>query len=251
MIDNELITVLTYNIHKGFSPLSRRYVINKIRDAIRGVGADIVFLQEILGFHPYKAGDQEYLENQFEFLADQIWHHYAYGKNAVYSEGHHGNAILCKFPIINWENINISTNRLEKRGLLHVTVQKPGWEKPIHLFNVHLDLREVGRLHQIHRLIGRADSHVPPGEPLIVAGDFNDWPESLTEYLYESHGLQEVYLKCHGQHPKTYPRWSPFLSLDRVYSRGLQIVSAEILKDRPWNSLSDHLPLKVELRLTA
>src|SRR5690606_2962597 len=45
------IVVLTLNTHKGLSPLNRRFVLPELRDAIRAVGADIVFLQEVLCAH--------------------------------------------------------------------------------------------------------------------------------------------------------------------------------------------------------
>jgi endonuclease/exonuclease/phosphatase (EEP) superfamily protein YafD len=35
----------------------------------------------------------------------------------------------------------------------------------------------------------------------------------------------------------------PVLPLDRIYYRGLKLKSAHILKGRPWNLLSDHLPV--------
>ena len=116
------LRVLTYNMHKGFCFYSRQYVLKELREAIRSVDADVVFLQEVMGVHPAKENEEHELSSQFEFLADQIWPHFAYGKNAVYSSGHHGNAILSKHPFLAYENINISTNPLERRGLLHAQI---------------------------------------------------------------------------------------------------------------------------------
>ncbi len=52
-----------------------------------------------MGVHPVDMPPEE-LDSQFAFLADEIWPHFAYGKNAIYSAGHHGNAILSKHPIL-------------------------------------------------------------------------------------------------------------------------------------------------------
>ena len=41
------LTVLTVNTHKGFDAFGRRFVLHELRDAIRAVGADLVFLQEV------------------------------------------------------------------------------------------------------------------------------------------------------------------------------------------------------------
>ena len=40
------LRVLTYNIHKGFHHLKRKRVLHLMRDAIRDVHADLVFLGE-------------------------------------------------------------------------------------------------------------------------------------------------------------------------------------------------------------
>ena len=41
------IKVATYNIHKGFSQFNRRMMIHELRERLRSLGADIVFLQEV------------------------------------------------------------------------------------------------------------------------------------------------------------------------------------------------------------
>src|SRR3989338_3836062 len=112
------LRVLSYNIHKGFSAGSRRFLLDAMREAIEIVHADIVLLQEVQGEHTGHLSRIPAYPSaaQFEFLADRLWPHYAYGKNAVYQHGHHGNAILSKYPILFHENIDVSTNRLESRG---------------------------------------------------------------------------------------------------------------------------------------
>ena len=38
------ITVTTYNIHKGMSPLNRQVQVNSIAQALHGLSPDILFL---------------------------------------------------------------------------------------------------------------------------------------------------------------------------------------------------------------
>mgnify|MGYP003392572165 FL=1 len=104
------LKVLTYNIHKGFSATNLRFILHEIKSSLRHINADIVFLQEVHGERTISNNRFADWPNnqQFEFLADQIWHHCAYGKNAIYKSGHHGNAILSKYPFVEWENINVS-----------------------------------------------------------------------------------------------------------------------------------------------
>lgn len=228
---------------------NRRYVLDKIREAIQSVHADLVFLQEVLGDHKKHSERIEAWpsEPQFEFLADSIWSHFAYGKNAVYQQGHHGNAILSKYPISDHENIDISTNRLEKRGMLHGVIEIPGLGQALHVICLHLNLLKRGRLRQIERLSQRIEAHVPSDAPLIIAGDFNDWKVDLSEILIDRLKVNEAHFDLHDKHARTYPSWMPILKLDRVYFRGFQAREALVLTGEPWRALSDHAAIYTEL----
>src|ERR1700694_1273569 len=121
------LQVVTYNIHKGLSLFNRRLVIHELRDRLRTLGADIVFLQEVQGTHDRNAvrhGDWP-AEPQTEFLADAVWGDFAYGRNAVYDHGHHGNAILSRYPILSAENQDVSSHSRARRGLLHCEIGIP------------------------------------------------------------------------------------------------------------------------------
>jgi endonuclease/exonuclease/phosphatase family metal-dependent hydrolase len=243
-MDKRRLRILSYNIHKGFSAGGRRFILEAIREAIRIVHADLVFLQEVHGHHHDKING-----SQFEYLADQLWPHFAYGKNAVYTSGHHGNAILSKYPFSTWENIDISTNRLEKRGLLHGTIEVPHYSEPIHAICVHLGLLEAERQNQIVALATRIQEMVPPSAPLVIGGDFNDWRRKATAPLRERLHIQEVFLETQGAHARTFPSWLPALPLDRIYYRGFHARSAHCFSGRPWSNLSDHAALYAELDL--
>ena len=220
-----------------------------MREAIHSVQADLVFLQEVLGQH---SGHQKKYEDwpdvpQFEYLSDQLWPHFAYGRNAVYTSGHHGNAILSKYPFSFWENIDVSTNRLERRGLLHGVIEIPHRKKPVHAICVHLGLLETERQTQVKNLCERIDRMVPHDEPLIIGGDFNDWRIRLTRPLHNKVEVKEAFKEMYGDHARTFPSWLPALKLDRIYYRGMKIQDARTLTGRPWNQLSDHVALYSEL----
>src|SRR3990167_6509003 len=82
-------TVLTVNTHKGFTALNRRFILPELRDAVRTVQADVVFLQEVHGSHDRHAVQHSLWPQvpQYEFMADEIWSDFAYGRNAVYPHG--------------------------------------------------------------------------------------------------------------------------------------------------------------------
>lgn len=251
-MSNATIKVLTYNIHKGFSTSNLRFILHDIKDSLRLIDADVVFLQEIQGERTISNNrfDDWPTNSQFEFLADQVWPHHAYGKNAIYKAGHHGNAILSKYPFIEWENIDVSIMRSASRSLLHGTIRIPGIEQKIHIICVHLGLLEREREGQFATLSKRISTHVPADEPLIIAGDFNDWRGRAERHLHEDLDVTEVFKNKHGAYARTFPAWFPMLSMDRIYYRGIEAVECSCLHGLPWRRLSDHAPLLAEFRLT-
>lgn len=250
-MSDKSLKVLTYNIHKGFSIGNIRFILHEIKDLLRHIDADVVFLQEIHGERRISKNRFDDWPNnrQFEFLADQVWHHHAYAKNAIYKSGHHGNAILSKYPIVEWENIDVSMMQSASRSLLHGTIQIPSLEQKIHIICVHLGLLERERERQLSTLAKRIASHVPYNEPLIIAGDFNDWRGRAEHHLHQDLDVKEVFKKTQGSYARTFPAWLPVLSMDRIYFRGLDVVDCRHLYGRPWRSMSDHTPLLAEFRL--
>ena len=146
--------VLTINIHKGFTAFNRRFILPELRDAVRTVSADIVCLQEVMGAHEVHPLHVENWPDtsHYEFLADTMWSDFAYGRNAVYPEGHHGNAVLSRYPIEHYENRDVSVDGAEKRGVLYCRIVPPMTGKAIHVMCVHLGLREAHRQAQLAML---------------------------------------------------------------------------------------------------
>ncbi len=242
--------VLTVNVHKGFTSFNRRFMLHELREAVRQVSADLVFLQEVLGTHQRHAGRVTNFpqEPHYEFLADSIWTQYAYGRNAVYTDGHHGNALLSKFPIVHYENHDISVSGPERRGMLHCVLQPPQHSRPVHAICVHLGLQEAHRQQQLRRVSALVHSF-PTQDPVIVAGDFNDWRGRAHDVLQREAGLHEVFVQACGRAVRTFPASLPLLPLDRIYVRGTSVHTPMSLPRRPWNRLSDHAPLAAEILL--
>ncbi len=240
------LRVVTLNIHKGLSLFNRRMVIHELRDGLRKLEADIVFLQEVQGLHEKNAlrfgawpG-----QAQHEFLAGDGWQH-AYGRNAVYDHGHHGNAILSRFPIVSSDNHDVSNHRYERRGLLHCRIAVPGLAEPLDCACVHMSLDERGRRRQLDALAGHLPG--PRESPLIVAGDFNDWRHSASYAMSQRLGLAEVSVMHNGKPARTFPSILPVLRLDRIYVRGFDVIGAQAHRGAPWRLLSDHIAVSAEL----
>ncbi|HUR41854.1 MAG TPA: endonuclease/exonuclease/phosphatase family protein [Verrucomicrobiae bacterium] len=244
------LKILTLNTHKGFTTFNRKFVLHELRDAVRATGADLVFLQEVLGVHSRHQARQKNWPSgpQYEFLADAIWRDFAYGRNAVYPHGHHGNAVLSKFPIARHDNHDISVQGPEKRGLLHCVVQVPEGGREIHGICVHLSLTEGHRRQQLELLCKLVERTVPVDAPLVVAGDFNDWRCRARQVLQRC-GLVEAFVASGRREPRTFPARFPLLRLDRIYVRNVRAVRPAVHSVRPWSHLSDHAALSAEIDL--
>jgi len=243
------LRVATLNIHKGLSHFNRRMVIHELRDGLRTLDPDLVFLQEVQGLnqrHTMRFAGCPPLP-QHEFLAGEDWQH-AYGRNAVYDHGHHGNAILSRYPFVSFENHDVSDHRFERRGLLHCVVAIPGWRRNLHCVCVHLSLHERGRSRQLEAISGRLKELASHDLPIIVAGDFNDWRHRATAILERQLGMTEVSVAHAGRAPRTYPSMLPLFRLDRIYVRGFEVTTSRVHGGKPWSMLSDHLAVSAELK---
>jgi endonuclease/exonuclease/phosphatase family metal-dependent hydrolase len=242
------LTVVTYNIHKGLSQFGRRLVLHGIKDGLKTLDSDIAFLQEVQGKHEKNARRHVSWPEmaQHEFLTHDGCH-CVYGMNAVYQQGHHGNAVVSRHPIPVWENIDISHHPVESRGLLHCEVEIAGWKERVHCINVHLGLWGRSRRFQLEWMAERIRSAVPKKGPLIVAGDFNDWSKKASEYLKAELGLYEVFEQLEGRPARSYPAQMPLFTLDRIYVRDLGVDSVERHVGAPWSRLSDHVALAARL----
>lgn len=244
----QTLTIATYNIHKGLSHFNRRVVLHELRDRLRELDADIVFLQEVQGEHARHA---ERYHNypcaaQHEFIAEEIWPHFAYGKNCVYEAGHHGNAILSRFPIMQSRNMDVSAHRFESRGLLHCEIELAG--QAVHCLCAHFGLFAKGRRTQTRALIEHVQREIPPDMPLIIAGDFNDWRNQMSRTLASELGLHDAFHLCGGKTARSFPASLPLLRLDRIYVRGFSVLHSDVHVGQDWQRLSDHAALSTRLR---
>lgn len=261
------LRIATYNIHKGTS-IDHRPIIQDLKRAIRTLDADIVFLQEVQGQNDLlddrhanlwrDHGQHGYLAGEKRFVA--------YGKNAVYPHGHHGNALMSSFPIIKQINTDVSDHALESRGILHCILQAE--QEKVYCYVIHLGLFNSSRIRQTKALIELVQQTAPKGSPVIIAGDFNDWNNQLSDMLRKALQVKEVFdedvsvqepkrsvfSNLTGSYPKpmpakTFPAMFPFFRLDRIYVRGFEVNKAIVLNKSPWNILSDHAPLVANLKI--
>ncbi len=253
-IDTSVLRVATYNIHKGVRGVGprKRLEIHNLALAVEALDADLVCLQEVRLFHHREARrfDRTWFGwpegGQADFLAPDGYD-VAYRTNAITRHGEHGNALLSRWPIGDIGHHDVSDHRFEQRGLLHVPIDWSGTR--VHAVVAHFGLAHSSRVRQVQRLARFIESEVPPNEPLLVAGDFNDWGEKLDEPMRRIGLLRGVSGDGARAQRLTFPALVPVFALDRVYLRGMRCRATSVPRGMAWARMSDHLPLLAELEL--
>ncbi|HAT32812.1 MAG TPA: endonuclease, partial [Janthinobacterium sp.] len=174
-------------------------------------------------------------------------------------------ALLSAFPIAATRNHDVSDHAYEQRGILHCVLKTP--DVDVHCYVVHLGLFESGRGRQTEALIEAVMASAPHGEPVIIAGDFNDWRNTLSDKLRKALGVVEVFdqrasnsalgdlvrqlaRRQRGPTPaRTFPAALPWFRLDRIYVRGFKVETAQVMHGTLWAKLSDHAPIVASLAL--
>lgn len=244
-----MLHVATCNIHKGFSQFNQNLAIHDLREQLRELAPDIIFLQEVQGLHVLHSQRHANWPDQpqHEFIAEDIWGDTAYGRNVVRDHRHHGNAILSRHPILSSHNQDVTHMRFEQRGLLHSMIEVPGLTQPLHCVCVHLSLLGQSRRLQLDALANRIERLAPPGSPLIIAGDFNDWRNQAHDELAERLGMIEVFSGQRRRPPRSFPAFLPMFRLDRIYVRGFSVQTTEVHSGRAWSRITDHAALSARL----
>ena len=97
----DTLHIATYNIHKGLSFFKRRLVIHEVREHLRLIDADLFSCRRCRAAMRARPALLQLARpvRSTKFIADSVWTDFAYGRNAVYDAGHHGNAILSRYPM--------------------------------------------------------------------------------------------------------------------------------------------------------
>jgi endonuclease/exonuclease/phosphatase family metal-dependent hydrolase len=228
------IKAATYNVHKCVG-MDVRHDPERIAAVVREIGADIIGLQEV----DNRSGGKR-LSGQMEFIAKATGYTALAGPTIRRVNGHYGNVLLTRWPIIESREIDLNVPGREPRGAIEGLVRVRSVE--VRIVVVHLGLSAAERWVQICRLaevIRKRNSGI-----LILLGDMNEWyPRSRGLDLLHRH------LGKSNTIP-SYPAWCPFLSLDRIWVRPKDCV----IKVRAHTTAlsrvaSDHLPVVAEIHL--
>ena len=215
------ITIMSYNI-RVYMPGERR---EEVISTIVREKPDIVFIQEINPDDRVLFRQQLHAMFPHQFFSDRF-------------EDYNGGVILSKFPFIRTSNIDIKTQHMEEHTNLNYAMIRIG-NQDIHLYNCHLypnghELieammgrrsfasflsqsriaynRRIAEGVELFGILKSADG------PLIVAGDFNDTPNSQIYNLF-SGAYTNAFKKAGWGLGTTFGHSSLVAALGKAYDR--------------------------------
>ena len=220
---------MSYNIHHA-EGVDGKLDIPRIAQVILSVDPDLVALQEV-DKNTIRTGKV----NQDIELSRLTKMNSVFGSNITFQGGQYGNAILSKFPIIKNKNFLLpNVDSGEQRGLLQSQIQISNKENVL-FFSTHLDHRRsdterLASAKAINQIISLDNK-----SPAILAGDFNDVPDSPT--LKE---LGKVWLRTNKKILRTIPASKPSRQIDYIFVQPKErwkIIESQILDE---DIASDH-----------
>lgn len=211
-------------------------IINNVARILQHQQADIVCLQEDLDTHGEVEGR---LYKQFK----DVWSNKVEGKTVLHSLGEQKNSIMTRFPVVFEDCVDISMLGRQPRCMIRADIQYvPHDETIVTVLCTHFGLSGKERCVQAMKVAHYIKTNVPPGRPVLLVGDFNDWTRRLSK-VFLGTGLKDTFVESVGKHVATYPSFMALLSLDRLYFRDLELVSSRVIKEAGWYGNSDHLPV--------
>ncbi len=235
--------LLTYNIHKGIGGRDRRYDLSRVVDVIEEQNPDLICLQEVdHNVRRSRYHDQaRLLANHFNAEA-RLWQTTVRLKTGAY-----GNLILSRWPFRSVHQISLRMPTKKPRGAQLAVVDSP--EGPLLLVHWHLGLAEKERHWQVSHLLNHHLFRESDGLPVLVAGDCNDWRNTLANGPFAEHGFTQVTTPISRY--RSFPAYLPVGSLDKAFTRGdVHVRAARVVRNKLARRASDHLPLVVDFHLS-
>ncbi len=235
--------LLSYNIHKGIGGRDRRYDLSRTIDVIEAENPDLILLQEV---------DHNCRRSRFHDQCQLLAKHFnaaAYLRQTTVrlKTGGYGNLILSRWPIHSCHQISLRMAGKRPRSAQLAVVETP--EGPLHLVHWHLGLAEKERHWQVEHLLSHHLFRQAGEMPVLVAGDSNDWRNTLAKGPFARHSFAQVTTPV--SRFRSFPAYFPMGSLDKAFYRGDVFVrNARVVRSTLAKRASDHLPLVIDFHLS-
>jgi endonuclease/exonuclease/phosphatase family metal-dependent hydrolase len=224
------LRLATWNVH-GCVGGDGRFDPARVLAVLRSLDADVIALQEL-----------RWEAREALHLLDHFGHALGYaaiaGPTMLRGDGHYGNALLHRLPLLDMQRVDLSIDRHEPRGAIDALLRAPS--APIRVMSTHLGLRPRERRRQMRRLLRILDGD---GDRLtVLMGDLNEWFlwGRPLRWLHSWFGYTPS--------PRTFPSRLPLFALDRIWVHPRsRLVRIAALSGGCAAAASDHLPVVADV----
>jgi endonuclease/exonuclease/phosphatase family metal-dependent hydrolase len=226
--------VATYNVHSCVG-VDAKFAPDRIAEVVRGLGCDVVGLQEVGWHHRGEIG-----LDQFAHISRACGLKAYPGPTKHNDRAHYGNALLTNLPVLEIRPMDLSLPMREPRGAIDADVRVGG--RVVRVIVAHLGLDPWERNAQITRVLHAIER----GErrPTVFLGDLNEW-RGRSPRLKR---LEQAFADCAA--PRSFHVRLPALRLDRIYvSEGLELANYDVVRTGLTRRASDHLPVRATVAL--
>ncbi len=232
----DTLTVASYNIHSCVGGDGRGDPA-RVAAVLREIDADVVGLQEV-DARPGPATDSM----QMAYLAGVLGLHSVAGPTIHRHDGHYGNALLTRCPILDVRHVDLTVYRREPRAAIDAELRVGG--DVVRVIATHLGLLPGERRIQARRLLAQLGDGARGIAATILCGDINEWfaVGRPLRWLHARLGRAAAVA--------TFPAAFPVFALDRLWVQprtALQQVAAHTSATA--RAASDHLPLVARIAL--
>jgi endonuclease/exonuclease/phosphatase family metal-dependent hydrolase len=228
------LRIATYNVHQCVGADERR-LPDRVAAVLREIDADVVGLQEV---DARPGGGHDSM--QMDYLADRLGLQAFAGPTIRRHDGHYGNALLTRRPVLGLRHVDLTFSRREPRAAIDADLDVEG--TAVRLIVTHLGLLPGERRRQARRLLemlGQEDR-----APTILCGDINEWFGVGRPLRWLNRRLGPC------SRLSTFPATLPIFALDRVWSTApARLARVAVHASETARVASDHLPLVADVEL--
>ncbi len=226
--------IASYNLHQCVGTDGLRSA-DRVAAVLREIDADVIGLQEV-DARPGPTSDSM----QMQHLASCLGLHAVAGPTILRQDGHYGNALLTRRPVLDLRHVDLTVYRREPRAAIDAEMDVDG--RTLRLIVTHLGLLPGERRIQARRLLEMMDA--AQDMATVLCGDINEWFGIGRPLRWLNRRLGPC------SRLRTFPSRLPVFALDRIWvTRPATLVRATVHASATARVASDHLPLVAEIEI--